>query len=253
MAKRLNNKVCIITGTGGSMGRAAAQRFAEEGAIVIGCDTNVAAGQETVELVKATGGSMISLHPADLTKMEDCKKLVELAIQEYGRIDVLFNNAAMAHFNWIEDITEDEWRLNTRDEVDLVFFLTQAAWPHLKQSHGTIVNTASLTGHRVFKILGGLAHATAKMGIIGMTKHLAMEGRKHGIRANSISPGIIETKQTQEQLKDKEWADYMVGKTLMGRLGKPVEVAHVALFLASEESSFVTGIDIKVDGGMAVW
>ena len=253
MAKRLNNKVCIITGTGGSMGRAAAQRFAEEGAIVIGCDTNVAAGQETVELVQATGGSMISLHPADLTKMEDCKKLVELAIQEYGRIDVLFNNAAMAHFNWIEDITEDEWRLNTRDEVDLVFFLTQAAWPHLKQSHGTIVNTASLTGHRVFKILGGLAHATAKMGIVGMTKQLAMEGREHGIRANSISPGIIETKQTQEQLKDKEWADYMVGKTLMGRLGKPVEVAHVALFLASEESSFVTGIDIKVDGGMAVW
>ena len=253
MAKRLKNKVCIITGTGGSMGRAAAQRFAEEGAIVIGCDTNVAAGQETVELVKATGGSMISLHPADLTKMEDCKKLVELAIQEYGRIDVLFNNAAMAHFNWIEDITEDEWRLNTRAEVDLVFFLTQTAWPHLKQSHGTIVNTASLTGHRVFKILGGLAHATAKMGIVGMTKQLAMEGREHGIRANSISPGIIETKQTQEQLKDKEWADYMVGKTLVGRLGKPVEVANVALFLASEESSFVTGIDIKVDGGMAVW
>jgi len=253
MAKRLNNKVCIITGTGGSMGRAAAQRFAEEGAIVIGCDTNVAAGQETVELVKSTGGSMISLHPADLTKMEDCKKLVELAVQEYGRIDVLFNNAAMAHFNWIEDITEDEWRLNTREEVDLVFFLTQAAWPHLKQSHGTIVNTSSLTGHRVFKILGGLAHATAKMGIVGMTKQLAMEGREHGIRANSISPGIIETKQTQEQLKDKEWADYMVGKTLLGRLGKPVEVAHVALFLASEESSFVTGIDVKVDGGMAVW
>ena len=253
MAKRLKNKVCIITGTGGSMGRAAAQRFAEEGAIVIGCDTNVAASQETVELVKATGGSMISLHPADLTKMEDCKKLVELAIQEYGRIDVLFNNAAMAHFNWIEDITEDEWRLNTREEVDLVFFLPKAAWPHLKKSHGTIVNTASLTGWRVFRTLGGLAHTTAKMGIVGMTKQLAMEGREHGIRANSISPGVIETKQTQEQLKDKEWADYMIGKTLIGRLGKPEEVANVALFLASEESSFVTGIDIIVDGGMAVW
>jgi NAD(P)-dependent dehydrogenase (short-subunit alcohol dehydrogenase family) len=168
-------------------------------------------------------------------------------------MDVLFNNAAMAHFNWIEDITEDEWRLNTREEVDLVFFLTQAAWPHLKQSHGTIVNTASLTGHRVFKTLGGLAHATAKMGIVGMTKQLAMEGREHGIRANSISPGVIETKQTQEQLKDKEWADYMLGKTLVGRLGKPEEVAIVALFLASGESSFVTGIDIIVDGGMAVW
>ena len=253
MEKRLQNKVCIITGTGGSIGRAAALRFAEEGALVVGCDTNSLAGKETVELVKASGGSMISLHPADLTKMEDCKKLVAFAIEEYRRIDVLFNNAAMAHFNWIEDITEDEWRLNTREEVDLVFFLTQAAWPHLKQSHGTIVNTASLTGHRVFKTLGGLAHATAKMGIVGMTKQLAMEGREHGIRANSISPGVIETKQTEEQLKDKEWADYMLGKTLTGRLGKPEEVANVALFLASRESSFVTGIDIIVDGGMAVW
>ena len=115
------------------------------------------------------------------------------------------------------------------------------------------MNTASLTGWRVFRTLGGLAHATAKMGIVGMTKQLAMEGREHGIRANSISPGVIETNQTQEQLKDKEWADYMIGKTLIGRLGKPEEVANVALFLASEESSFVTGIDIIVDGGMAVW
>ena len=253
MANRLQNKVCIITGTGGSIGRAAAQRFSEEGAIVVGCDTNAIEGQETVRLVQASGGSMISLHPANLTTMEDCHKLVDLAIREYGRIDILFNNAAMAHFNWIEDITEDEWRLNTRDEVDLVFFLTKAAWPHLKKNHGTIVNNASLTGWRVFRTLGGLAHATAKMGIVGMTKQLAMEGREHGIRANSISPGVIETKQTQEQLKDKEWADYMIGKTLIGRLGKPEEVANVALFLASEESSFVTGIDIIVDGGMAVW
>ena len=80
-----------------------------------------------------------------------------------------------------------------------------------------------------------------------------MEGREYGIRANWISPGIIETNQTREQLKDKEWADYMLGKTLLGRLGKPEEVANVALFLASDESSFVTGVDIKVDGGMAVW
>jgi len=196
---------------------------------------------------------MISHHPADLTTMVECQKLVDLAIGDYGRIDVLFNNAAMAHFNWIEDITEEEWRSNTREEVDLVFFLTKVSWPHLKGSGGTIVNTASLTGHRVFKTLGGLAHATAKMGIVGMTKHLAMEGREHGMRANSISPGVIETNQTREQLKDKEWADYMLGKTLLGRFGKPHEIANVAVFLASEESSFVTGIDIIVDGGMAVW
>jgi len=108
-------------------------------------------------------------------------------------------------------------------------------------------------GWRVFRPLGGLAHATAKMGIVGMPMQLAMEGRQYGIRTNSISPAIIETSQSREQLNDKEWADYMLGKTLLGRLGKPVEVANVALFLASDESSFVTGVDIKVDGGMTVW
>ncbi|ROZ74992.1 SDR family NAD(P)-dependent oxidoreductase [Ramlibacter sp. WS9] len=253
MKGRLQDKVCVITGTGGSIGRAAALRFAEEGAWVVGCDTNAAAAEETVELVAAAGGRMVSLAPADLTTMAGCQALADFAVGEYGRIDVLFNNAAMAHFNWIEDITEEEWRRNTRDEVDIVFFMTKAAWPHLKSSGGTIVNTASLTGWRVFRTLGGLAHATAKMGIIGMTKQLAMEGREYGMRANSISPGVIETTQTREQLKDKEWADYMLGKTLLGRLGKPGEVANVAVFLASDESSFVTGIDIKVDGGMAVW
>jgi NAD(P)-dependent dehydrogenase (short-subunit alcohol dehydrogenase family) len=98
-----------------------------------------------------------------------------------------------------------------------------------------------------------LAHTTAKAGIIGMTRQLAVEGREHGIRANSISPGVMETNQTREQLKDPEWAGYMLGKTLLGRLGRPEEVASVALFLASDDSSYVTGVDIVVDGGMKVW
>lgn len=253
MTGRLQDKVCVITGTGGSIGRAASLRFAAEGALIVGCDAQATAAQETVDLVRAAEGRMVSLHPVDLTTMADCRQLVDFAVGEHGRIDVLFNNAATAHFNWIEDITEEEWHQNTREEVDLVFFLTQAAWPHLKRSGGTIVNNASLTGWRVFRTLGGLAHATAKMGIVGMTRQLAMEGRAHGMRVNSISPGVIETRQTAEQLKDKEWADYMLGKTLVGRLGKAEEVANVALFLASDESSFVTGVDVKVDGGMAVW
>jgi NAD(P)-dependent dehydrogenase (short-subunit alcohol dehydrogenase family) len=133
------------------------------------------------------------------------------------------------------------------------FFLTRAAWPYLKASHGVVVNTASLNGLMSFKTLGSLAHTTAKAGIIGMTRQLAMEGREHGIRANSVSPGLIETNQTREQLKDPEWASAMLGKTLLGRLGRPEEVANVALFLASDDSSYVTGVDIVVDGGMKVW
>ncbi len=253
MSGRLSGKVCIITGTGGSMGRDAAHVFAREGASVVGCDLSVDAAQATVDIVRAAGGTMASLQPCHLTNPGDCQALVDFAVRTFGRIDVLFNNAAMAYFNWIEDITDEEWDRDRREEVDLVFYLTRAAWPHLKTSHGVVVNTASLNALLSFKTLGSLAHTTAKAGIIGMTRQLAMEGREHGIRANSISPGLIETNQTREQLKDPEWAGAMLGKTPLGRLGRPEEVANVALFLASEESSYVTGVDIVVDGGMKVW
>src|SRR5882724_2634158 len=253
MTPRLSGKVGIITGTGGSIGREAALAFAREGASVVGCDLNMEAAEATVQMVRKTGGTMVSLHPCRLSNPADCKALVDLAVRTFSRIDVLFNNAAIAHFNWLEDISDEEWDRNRRDEVDLVFYLTRAAWPHLKTSRGVVVNTASLTALMSFKTLPSLAHTTAKAGIIGMTRQLAMEGREHGIRANSISPGIIETNQTREQLEDPEWAGDMLGKTLLGRLGRPEEVANVALFLASAESSYVTGVDIVVDGGMKVW
>ena len=253
MSNRLSGRVCIITGTGGSIGRAACLAFAREGALVVGCDVQADAAQASVEAVRAAGGTMVSLHPRHLTQPADCQELVDFAVRTFGRIDVLFNNAAMAYFNWLEDISDEEWDRNRREEVDLVFYLTRAAWPHLKVSHGVVVNTASLTALMSFKNLGSLAHTTAKAGIIGITRQLAMEGREHGIRANSISPGVIETNQTREQLKDPEWAGYMLGKTLLSRLGRPEEVANVALFLASDDSSYVTGVDIIVDGGMKVW
>jgi NAD(P)-dependent dehydrogenase (short-subunit alcohol dehydrogenase family) len=253
MSDRLLGKVCIITGTGGSIGREAAMLFAREGALVVGCGLQVEDAEATVEAVQAAGGAMVSLQPCDLTKPADSQALVGYAIRTFGRIDVLFNNAAMAYFNWLEDIRDDEWDRNRREEVDLVFYLTRAAWPYLKASRGVIVNNASLTALMSFRNLGSLSHTTAKAGIIGMTRQLSMEGRDYGIRANSISPGVIETSQTREQLKDPEWAGYMLGKTLLGRLGRPEEVARVALFLASDDSSYVTGVDIVVDGGMKVW
>jgi NAD(P)-dependent dehydrogenase (short-subunit alcohol dehydrogenase family) len=123
MSTRLAEKVCIITGTGGSIGRASALAFAREGALIVGCGLRVddADAITTEELVRAAGGRMVSLLPCDLIKSADCRALVDLAVRKFGRVDVLFNNAAMARFNWLEDISDEEWDRNRREEVDLVF------------------------------------------------------------------------------------------------------------------------------------
>ncbi|MGB0092344.1 MAG: SDR family NAD(P)-dependent oxidoreductase [Solirubrobacteraceae bacterium] len=144
MPGRLEEKVCVITGTGGSMGRESALAFARERASVVGCDVTVEPAEATVGMVRDKGGEMVSMQPCRLSEPGDCRALVELAVSTFGRIDVLFNLAALSYFNWLEDTTDEEWALARRDEVDLVFYLTRTAWPHLKASGGAVVNMASL-------------------------------------------------------------------------------------------------------------
>jgi NAD(P)-dependent dehydrogenase (short-subunit alcohol dehydrogenase family) len=253
MSERLKGKVCLITGTGGSMGRAAALRFAGEGATVVGCDINAERDAETRDAVRAAGGVMDILTPTDLTKKADCQALIDFAIDRFERIDVLYNNAAMAYFAWMDEIEDDVWYKTIDQELNLVFLLTRAAWPHLKASKASIINVASVCGMISFATHPAIAHSAAKGGVIAMTKQFALEGRKHGIRANSISPGLVETTQTVPLLKDREWAGPMLDKIMMDRFGKPEEIAAAAVFFASDDSSYVTGVNLPVDGGMTAW
>src|SRR5579872_2258852 len=253
MPGRLDGKVCVVTGTGGSMGRSTALLFAREGAKLVGCDIAPEPAEATLEMVRNGGGEMVSLEPCRLNDPADCARLVDLAVKTFGGIDVLFNLAARSHFSWIEDFTNEEWDAARRDEVDLVFYLTRAAWPHLKASRGVIVNMASLNGSLSFPQLPSLAHTTNKAAIIGMTRQLALEGREHGIRVNSVSPGFIETNSTRGELEDEQFGRQMRDRTLLGRFGQPEDIANAALFLACDDSAYVTGIDLVIDGGMKVW
>jgi NAD(P)-dependent dehydrogenase (short-subunit alcohol dehydrogenase family) len=253
LTRRLDGKVCIITGSGGSIGRATALRFAAEGARVVGCDIAGPAAEETVRLVEQAGGTMISLHPVDLTQKSGCAQLVAAAVEQFGGIDVLFNNGAMAYFAWLPDIDDDVWYKTINEELHLVFLLTRAAWPELVKSHGAIVNTASMSAWMGIELLPGLAHSAAKGGVLSLTRHLAMEGRHHGIRANSVSPGTIETNQTRPILDNPAWAEKQLGRAMMNRMGQPEEVASVVAFLASDDASYVTGADLRVDGGVLAW
>lgn len=250
---RLKDRVCVITGTGGSMGSAAALAFAREGALIVGCDVVAGRAEETVSQVKALGGKMVSLQPCDLTDMQACEDLISVAVKEFGRVDVLFNNAAMAYFGPVDQMPVEDWHKTINEELHLVYNLIRCAWGELAKNGGSIINTASISALQAYRPLPALSHAAAKGAVLAMTRQLAMEGAPLGIRANSISPGLVATHQTVGVLGDPDMAKAMIDQIMLGRPARPEEIASVALFLASDDSSYITGADLRVDGGLSAW
>jgi meso-butanediol dehydrogenase / (S,S)-butanediol dehydrogenase / diacetyl reductase len=245
---RLAGKIAFITGTAGGQGRAAAQLFAAEGARVIGCDLNVEGAEETVELVRGAGGEMTSFSPVDLGDHDAARAWIEQGIATAGGIDVLYNNASTATFGPVGAIDPADWAFTFRNEVDLILWTTQAAWPHLiERAGGSIINTASCAGHRGWATVPGAAHSATKGAVIALTRQLAAEGCAHGIRVNSISPGVIVTPAVRGAIGSG--AVTMSVPMALGRLGRPEDIAHFALYLASDESSWVTASDFVIDGG----
>ena len=248
---RLDGKVALITGTGGGQGRVAALRFASEGARVFGCDINGAAHEETCQLVREAGFAMSGGSGAvDLGDPEQARAWVEAGMAEFGRIDILYNNASACRFGGVAELSIEDWHFTIRNELDLIFFTTKYAWNHLAVQGGVVINISSVAAWGGSQIAGISAHAAAKGAVVSFTRQLAVEGVKHKIRAVSISPGFIATPGTTEFLKNPEIRKALLDGVLMERPGESHEVVSTALFVASDEASFITGTDIVVDGGL---
>lgn len=237
MTERLAGKIAVVTGGAAGIGQGCAARFRAEGARVITIDR---AGAD---------------HDCDLTDEAQVVALFDAIGREAGRIDVLVNAAAFAHFAWIEEMTVEQWRETLRAELDIVFLPVRAAWPWLKVSGAaSIINFASANARHALPGSPALAHCAGKGGVLAMTRQLAMEGAPHGIRANSIAPGFILTEATRRHVAaDPAFEAQVLAKNMIKRLGTPADIAACALWLASDEAGYVTAADIAVDAGATAW
>jgi len=247
---RLAGKVVLVTGAASGQGQAVALLFAEAGATVIASDINAQGLEGTATLAKQRGVS-VELSMVDAADPDGTSRWVDAAAAAHGGIDVLYNNGAGVHMVPFADMTLQQWHETLRWELDVVFIPTKAAWPHLtRRGGGSVINIASVSGMRGSEFLGAAAHAAGKGGVLGFTRQLALEGAPHWIRVNAISPGPIVTPTTQGLYDvSSEFRHHFDGWPLVARTGRPIDVAYAGLFLASEESAFITGVNLPVDGG----
>ena len=250
---RLDGKVALISGTGRGMGRAAAVEFAREGARVVGCDLVSRSSDETVAMVRDAGGDMIAVAPFDLSNQLGADAWVGAAVEAHGRVDVLYNNASAVRHGPIADLPIDDWYFTIQNELHLVFHCTRAAWPHLVESRGCVLNVASIAATRGVEFVPMAPHGGAKGGVLAFTNHLVAEGAGKGVRANVISPGMIRTPETAQFLNDPHSPIHRVlASTPARRAGEPIEVARLAVFLCSDDAAYINGAHIAIDGGKSV-
>lgn len=247
---RLKDKVVIVTGAGSGIGRATAILFAKEGAKIVVADWSEEGGKETAEEIKNQGGEVVFVK-TDVSKAEDVEKMKNICLEKFGRVDILINNAGIVKFSPLHETPEEDWDKVIDVNLKSVFLCSKAVIPEmLKQGKGKIVNTASIAGLVGFENIG--PYCASKGGIIALTREMALEYAPKKININCIAPGVIRTAMTRGMLANPQTRQFLEQSTPYPRLGEPEDIANTFLYLASEESDFVNGEVLVVDGGWTV-
>ncbi|MEU0741619.1 SDR family NAD(P)-dependent oxidoreductase [Streptomyces sp. NPDC006134] len=248
--KRLDGKVALISGTARGQGRAAALRFAAEGALVVGGDLLHEEAVEAQRLIAREGGTALVPGPLDVTDEDSVRAWVEEAADAFGGVDIVYANAGAVRFGAIDGRPYEDFAFTLRAELDSVWLTVRAAWPHLVRSRGcvlTVGSTAGLTGSLANR---RTAHSASKGAVIALTRRLAAEGAPHGVRANCVSPGMIDTEGSRGDLLAEDHPMRRIARHIpLGRTGRPDDVVNAAVFLASDEAAYITGAHLVVDGG----
>jgi NAD(P)-dependent dehydrogenase (short-subunit alcohol dehydrogenase family) len=245
---KLKDKVAIVTGGGSGIGQAIAQRFAQEGAKVVVVDRLGEKAQGTAAQIAGAGGEALAVM-TDVSDKEGVEVMVAQALERYGQVDILVNNAAVAEGEDLLQLDESVWDFNLEVTLKGVFLCSQAVLPAMiGQKGGAIVNIASVNGLAAF---GHPAYSAAKAGVLNLTKNMAVSYGGHGVRVNAICPGTIRTPIWQSRVElDPQIFERLAKWYPLGRVGEPEDVAKAALFLASDDASWITGETLTVDGGL---
>ena len=244
---RFTGKSAIVTGSGAGLGRAIALNLAAEGGSVTVADLDLARAQEATEEILAAGGRAIAVD-VDVSKPTEVARMTRVAVDEFGRLDILVNNAGVRVIVPFLDQTLEQWQWMLDVMLTGPMLCSQAAIPHMfKVGRGKIVNVGSVTG--IIGLTKRAAYAAAKAGLHGLTRALAYELTSQGIWVNAVAPGLMETPMNTAYFQDEQFMQLVKRELPVGRLGKPDEIASVVLFLASDDSDFVSGATWNVDGG----